>query len=359
MNDHDPDQELEQELRAGLHRHADDVVVSSAVLGQVRAETGRRRRTRWMALGAAAAAVVGIGTLGVVVVGNGGDEPAPALDLPTEWRAESWAGLTVDVPADWGYDGAPNEDGLVCADRRAAAGRPGGASGWVGRPILASDVCVDVGRHGFEPTEPHVWLGAGVEPGTVEYDNGYVQETVEVEGTTLTVATDDAALRQEILDSARAQDLCRASFDSVIPGGEAAMTAEGRGELKSAHVCVYRSIDGAFALTYAATVSPEQAAAAYLAQEGAAVVTREDVCMGDLHEFVLLDATYDDLFGSAQLERRAVYEMGCGGEVNLGDRRTHMVARGVEPWAVGGIPGIVTGPTANNAMSRYFIGIQG
>ena len=48
-----------------------------------------------------------------------------------------------------------------------------------------------------------MWLGAARStPGRVDLGDGWVQETVEVNGSRLTVASDDPALRTRILDSA-------------------------------------------------------------------------------------------------------------------------------------------------------------
>lgn len=369
MSDSEIDQdleELERTLRAGLHEHAEDVVVSSAVLDEVRAATRRRRRTRWSVLGAAAAAVVGIGVSSVVVAGNDAERPQIAVDLPQDWRAESWAGLTVDVPADWGYGSAPDARGVACAPGPASHGGDarGANVGWVGRPVLTSDVCTDDDVAGPFPA-PYVWLGNEIEPGTVDLGGGVVQETVVVQGTTLTVASDDPALRQRVLDSARSQTLCDASFGDVIPSGVAGTTDEGRGDLTAAHLCAYRSLDGAFVLVAADTVAPEDAAAGYAAQEAAPPVTHEAACMGDLKEFVILDATYDDPFGEEPLRRRAVYELGCGGEVSLGEGvpsgslRTHLVREGIAPWATEGMRWTLTGPASRNGMGGIFIGMQG
>ncbi len=115
---------------------------------------------------------------------------------PDGWRTEQWHDLAVDVPAHWGYGAAPMrlvDDTNICGDL------PDGP--YVGRPVHGPDMCW-AGDRLPGASAPYVWLGADVEPGTVALGNGTVQETVEVAGTTLTVAADDP-LRRRILASAR------------------------------------------------------------------------------------------------------------------------------------------------------------
>src|SRR3546814_15859649 len=58
------------------------------------------------------------------------------------------------------------------------------------------------------PQAPYVWLGADVEPGTIDAGNGFTQETIEVNGSTVTVATQDESIRRRILDSAAGGETC-------------------------------------------------------------------------------------------------------------------------------------------------------
>lgn len=375
------DRDLEQLLRGGLAAHAEEAGTTAPVVDRVRADVGRRRRTRWSAVAAAAAVAVIAGGTSVVALG-GGDEPDRDADLPPaadsqgaadgEWRTEYWADVAVDVPADWGYGGAPHKTGgstLACwptamvdaTGQRVEDRRP--SLGWVGRPIVVTDVCelypwIEHSSQ-LEPAAPYVWLGAEVEPGIVEYDNGYVQETVEVGGTTVTVGTRDDALRERILSSARGGETCTANV-AQIPRGDYATTTEGRGELLHAEVCAYRRDDeGDYWLSYVRELAPEIAEATYGAAEAAPRATVD--CDYDPFEFVVVQATYDDPFGSEDLHRTAVYTMGCGGSVDIGDRfPAHtMTPESVEPWATSGIPAVVVGPSDARWVYDYFIGLQG
>jgi hypothetical protein len=367
------EREIERVLRDGLEAKAADADVTVPVVARARAEVSRRRRTRW-GVGVAAAAAVVLVVGGVAVATGGGDnetkEPASVTsptatdgvrpaDLMT-WRTEYWGGLAVDVPADWGYGGAPLRSGgeAVACFPEAAIGPDGsrlrrpGEQGWVGRPIAMTDVCAGypwIERSPLEePTAPYVWLGAAVEPGTVEYENGYVQETVEVAGTTVTVGSDDVGLREEILGSARAGHLCSPTLDA-IPSPRTGAASDRRGGLVRAAICAYRR-DGAsdYQLSYAAELDRVAAEEAFAAAERAPVA-RVD-CDYDPFEFVLLDATYNDEFPNDVLDRTAVYEMGCGGSIALDDGPLReLTAEAVEPWSNNGIP----------AVLYSFIGPQG
>ncbi len=179
----------------------------------------------------------------------------------TEWRTEYWGAVAVDVPADWGYGGAPVESGrdVVACYPEAMVGpdgnrlRQSGGRGWVGRPIAVTDVCALYPwiEHSpeLESTTPYVWLGAAVEPGVVDYGDGFVEETVEVEGVTVTVASDDAALRQEILGSARPGDLCAPRLDGIP---EPQLDSDGDQDGSALTTCSYRRTEGGFALSYGA-----------------------------------------------------------------------------------------------------------
>ena len=107
-----------------------------------------------------------------------------------------------------------------------------------------------------EPVAPYMWLGAAVEPGVVEYDNGYVQETIEVDGTTVTVGAADAGLREKILGSARIDEdaICPLTYPGV-PDGAVDTMANGAMGPPFAWVCAYRRTgDGRFDLSYADSV---------------------------------------------------------------------------------------------------------
>lgn len=376
--------EVEARLRADLERRAAEADVTAPVVARARERVARRRRTRLSVGAVAAAVVVVVGGVAVATRDGGGGTSQPADDGPTpseslpgpgEWRTEYWADTAVDVPADWGYGGAPDRSGTACYPIAmvSAAGerleeRADSTVGWVGRPIGITDVCATYPwiEHSPQetPTAPYVWLGAGVDPGVVEYADGFVQETVEVNGSTVTVGTTDDALRERILSTARGGEMCLSERER-IPGGRSGWTFEGRGDVTIARICAYRASPegGHYLLSYAADVDSREAEDAVLAAE--ASERAFETCDDEPFEFVVLEAERLDPMGGT-IQQRAVYEMGCDGTVDVGEGPNgqpalrEMTPDSVAPWAVGGIPAVVVGPTGGKgAMIDYFIGPRG
>ena len=111
------DDELEQALRAGLERRAAEADVTAPVAARARDEVSRRRRTRWGVVRprppwSSSSAGSRWRPVAVATMAHGRrssvtrpSDVAPAGS--TEWRTEYWGAVAVDVPADWGYGGAP------------------------------------------------------------------------------------------------------------------------------------------------------------------------------------------------------------------------------------------------------------
>ena len=216
--------DLEQAFRSGLGQIADDADTSPAVASQVvqRARSGvaRRRRSGVAVVGAAASVIVIVAGLAVALDHRkGGDEASPpkpsltapelAPQVPGGYRLEFWHDVAVYVPATWGWGAAPKAiasgDSLLCGggqvvqadgSRREQPSLP-----YVGRPVVLSDAC-DASWMQERPRAPYVWLGGDVPPGTVDLGGGWVRKTIEVGDVTVSVASDDEALRKSILDSA-------------------------------------------------------------------------------------------------------------------------------------------------------------
>lgn len=329
--------DLELLVRESLRARADRVDTTAPLVGRARRAVRRRRGVR--AGLAAVALVVAVGGAGVVLDGRDrtGVAPAPspspsrAVDPvePDLWRTEQWQGLVVDVPVDWAWGPAPQRmsGGLRVCGRTPS--RP-----YVGRPVMMSDVC------GQEldppaPTSPYVWLGVDLPTGTVDLGGGYVQETVAVAGTTLTVATDDDELRASILASAGDGGVCEPALAQVPVAGPV--------ESDAATVCAYRRSGSAYALVYGAGLEATNAARLVEEYDASPAFFPGRSCdvgsADDPLEVVLVDVP----------GRRFVVEMevlGCpfvhGGPGLKAQRRlTPALAR---PWVVGGLGTTLFGP---------------
>lgn len=209
------------------------------------------------------------------------------------------------------------------------------------------------------PGAPYMWLGAAVEVGTVNLGYGYVQETVEVHGSTLTVATRDRVLRQRILASASRGETCSPALRAAPRVVE--MATEGVDELTAMRVCAYRPADSrGWELVYAAEVG----AAAGERFRTAAVAARgvDYKCVGDGRdrEYVVLTLTGDDPYGAAPINVDMVVDVGCPRTETTPDEYAVLSEATVRPWAVGGIPAVLYGPSGGKgAMIDVFIGSQG
>jgi len=383
------ERELEQLMREGLQRRAEDVDTSVPVVDRARAARRRRRGGR-AAIVLAAASVIAVAATGVVLAGNEPNEgssdrvgePGP---MPTEWRTEYWHDMKVDVPADWGYGGAPMDFGvrdtvacyataMVSAEGKRLK-RHDPSLPYVGRPIALTDVCQKypfIGPDAGPPEAPYVWLGAAaVGLGTENLGDGWEQETIEVNGSRLTVATDDPALRERILASAEGGETCMSDVDTQAESDAFPRYVRGNpDDVASMTVCAYQAEEGedvtsgqTAELTYATTVD-KVAAREYLEAMALGEPGR-DLCPTanyDQFEWVVLDLNDAD----GRTIRRDVVHLACVAGIDVHGssltssnlvRLTPDIAR---PWAVGGIPAVVYGPTGGKgAMLESFIGPQG
>ncbi|MCW2846007.1 MAG: hypothetical protein JWN22_3923 [Nocardioides sp.] len=363
------DHDLERVLRAGLERRARDVDTDAPVADRARTSARRQRRGR-VAAGVAALAVAAVAVTAVVVdrsdhphedggslvTDGGSDGPTP-----TQWRTESWHGVQVDVPADWGWGTAPSTLARGGPDFPVLCGGPGAkvtADGrelvrtdvslpYVGRPIELSDLCTG-GDPRAHRKAPYVWLGANLDPGTVQLADGYVQETRVVDGTTVTVGARDADLRQRILDSATGGEVCPARLEER-PRVESMLT-EGMGDVSSMTVCAYRRGGAGYDLVYAAELGPEAGNAfhdaVYAGTDEELDATDECASSPPADEYVVLTLTGDDPMGDQPVTQDFVVDLGCSGIENAPGHFTTMRVDDVAPWATGGI----------RVVLGYFIG---
>lgn len=200
----------EQIMRDALARHAADAPDAAGLAGAARARLAGRRRTRVIGVAAASAAVV---IAGVVFAGGGpatrtAETPAAASDsasppngaLPDGWRWESYGGIEVGVPGDWGWGNGDQRllQWCVGRDRDPIVGRPGGSTE-VGCP--GGESGPDPGTL-LENTGPVVAFGQPLDrpdgPVQVRGDRA----TLVIGGVLLSVHA-EPDLREQILDTVR------------------------------------------------------------------------------------------------------------------------------------------------------------
>ncbi|WP_109507610.1 hypothetical protein [Nocardioides speluncae] len=371
------EEKVEQMVRESLERHAHEADVDVPVADRARAAAGRTPSAGRLLLVAAAVAAIAVGGVAIAQTGGGdGGGPAQptksnapvAVDVPADWRTEAWRGVEVKVPPTWGWGGAPVEDGtlLDCGigSARAASdlGRPSAA--YVGRPVYLTDACTTIdAANRPAPAAPYVWLGAPLEPGTVKL-SGYTEETVEVGGTTVTVATDDAELRAQILGSARpipADAACAPELDA--PPTASGVGDEGLGPPLGMTVCTYREDDGRLRLATTAEFDAEATErllrAVHRAPHARCTAPR------DSGEVAVIEARGEDKFGAAgsvNTQRLVVHLGGECPQVNQGEgwpdkKLTRAI---VQEWTVGAVPVTLHGPADETGeFAGLFIGILG
>jgi hypothetical protein len=264
--------------------------------------------------------------------------PSSKPVMADDWRTEYWHDVSVQVPADWEWGAGPIDK------RLARCGGPNDPSTpYVGRPIMSSDVCVI--QKPPSPTAPYVWLDAPVEPGTVDLPNGYEQDTVEVDGTTVTVGSDDRELRKRILASVASQRLCPSTIDPADPD-LVHMPIDGTGELESFDLCAYSADSGgAYELVYGRELSARSYQAFRDASDGAPERSGRCPQPGDR---VVLRATSDDLYGDESVTRTWVANVSCG-VLTSTTGQVRLTERAVDTWADQGV----------RSTLRAFIGYLG
>ena len=351
------DTRLEQAFRDGLRQAAARAEVGLPLGTSAKAGAKARRRRRWAVAGTVAAVVAVSGTA-FAVRSSSDPEPQRQTDRTTtaptptsvpsaEWRAESWHGLTVDVPSDWGWGTAPIEMSFD-AGRQLLCGGPGEVvrsngerlvnptpgTSWVGRPIMLSDACGQV--DGIPPEAPYVWLGADLEPGTVELADGYVQETVEAFGTTLTVASPDRALREHVLASARATTGCAAHLEQ--PPEVLAMPIEGLRPVHSAQICAYQGDGRGYDLVYASSLDAPSAQRLYSHGVGRGRAS----CDRSAGEYVAITFSGTDGMGTAELTQDWVVDPTCHAMSFGGGVWSPLTDAGMALWSHNGLQAVLT-----------------
>lgn len=264
MNDDD----LDRMFRDGLQARANEVGVDREYAAAARRGAQRRHYVR---AGLASAAVLAVIVPAAVISAQRGDDsdgaPAgrltnqtatgptsggatadatattgttPPAAVPVDWRVESYGGVQLWVPPDWGWGASPISDfgprtGVMTCDEP----RDGP---YVGRPLMLTDLCLDGSLR--DQSVAYVWFDSPVDVGTGDLGAGFTQQTVAVGGMHVTAADSDPDELATIIESAQAVDTdsngCAANLSDSPPltrTDQDPLTT--LGNVESVSVCVY------------------------------------------------------------------------------------------------------------------------
>jgi hypothetical protein len=193
------DDEMTAALTRTLRHRAEEAPSLDGLTEKAMAIASRRRRVRLNA-SIAAVMVVAVGVPMAIVMALSASKATPAAQ--PDWRWESYRTVQVQVPPDWGY-GVPGRAWCVGTTvgenyriRPGAVGRPG--------PIFM--IACPSEYPPVHRRESWLSLGSGKPTGQRTIDHGWVEETRQVDGVSVTVFTNDDTLRAAILGSARPID---------------------------------------------------------------------------------------------------------------------------------------------------------
>jgi len=321
----------------------------------VRSRPPGRRGASWLAALAVVALVGGIAVVDRITSTPAGVITYPTVRAPVDWRVESFSGVEVQVPATWGWGGAPFRSDIFgaarlggCGSDHAAVRSPSDPASYassrtpfVGRPAHLSYTCVPWGGDGLVPRTDAVWLGSPLAPG-VRTLQGALAETRVVGGVHVTVFSDRSSLRRRILGTVRLVDV----DDNGCPTEPVFQpSAPGRLTPTSLSVCVYSQESGTTELEWSGRVDAG-AARAYAGAADAAVSGRS-TCPTPSGQWVALG-----LHGDGAAVRWDLALPGCGA-VETAAGQAPLTEATVRDWAVGGVTAYVDGPD-DRALSDYF-----
>ncbi len=366
------DDRLEEAFRVSLRERAGDVTADGDI-AQV-AHAGARRRQRIKVGVAGAAAVAVIAPVGILAALNR-DAGSPidvadstltsgsSGDVPGNWRIESYDGVQLRVPPDWGWGGVPftiggDDEFLTCGHGAFAHAGPDGETvlevnveqPYVGRANYGmTDLCMT----GLPtPTQPYVWLGSPLEVGSEELENGFTQQTVEAGGLRVTVASDDADELAAILSTVEAIQVdangC-AAVSAPVESGDPVADVEA---VDSVSVCIYRHEERGEDVFLGYSTSIEGAPAQHLLEAIKAQPVADLDCDPDPRLRV------DDVvlrFHGADAEADVLVRLdGCSGYYTGEGVRPFFTRANVELWVVDGVGLYVSGFNLGAALSDLF-----
>lgn len=370
------DEELEQVMRSGLRSKAGEVEVGSEYAALAHEGARTQRHTRVGLVAAATAAVI---VASVAVADRVGQEPAPTpiagptptsnaspgqtgptSAVPDDWRVESYNGVQLYVPPDWGWGGAPLRDvtggNRVYECGQGAFARPGPD----GQTVFDEGMDVPyVGRSGFymtdicapvqPPTQKYAWFGAPIEVGTDRLDGGFVQETVEVNGVRVTVADDDPQERATILDSLEPVEVdANGCVSTSLPEKSDRLVAVT--SVESVSVCQYRHDDDGRNVVLGYSTLITGSAAQHVLDTIRQSPAVELACNPDTQP--PLDSVLLRFHSQSQDVDVLVRLDGCGGFYTAEGVRLFTRAN-VTPWVVDGVGLYASGGQIGNAISGF------
>ncbi len=160
--------------------------------------TTRRRRVVLAATTAVVTLLVAFATAGAAP--GPGSEAAAAEPAAPGWRWESYDGVMAQVPDGWGHGRTGVSPCLAGKLNRPARGYVGYGSRLGPAPAIS---CTGPSRPTPVERNPYLWFDSQADVGGQPHGSGWKAESRVVGSQTLTVFSDDAALRTRILDSAR------------------------------------------------------------------------------------------------------------------------------------------------------------
>jgi hypothetical protein len=230
-----------------LETHAASAPSDATLLGTVHRRLRRRRRARTAGAVVLACAAVVVAGAGIRTLTRPDGAP-PVAQPPAGWHWESYANVEVQVPDQWTEINAGRLATCPAEKPRMA--------GWVGRPSMLPEpamgcpVAVRGGVTAGEPANrvPYVLFDFNAAPGVTQYDAGWTQEVRAVGALKVAVFGTDAAVRAQVLGSARVIDGVDSNGCAPAHAGaaQASYRPSGKGltsvgTVESIQICSYRS----------------------------------------------------------------------------------------------------------------------
>ncbi len=322
----------------------------------------RRGRTAWVAAVAVLTLVVTVALVAHATRTPAGVITYPSVHVPTDWRYESYDGVQVQVPADWGFGGAPIRASFfqgrlgACGANQAAvlsaaddASYVSSATPFVGRPSMMSDACVTWGSDGSMPTTDALWFASPLPVG-VKAVGPVVAETRAIGGQHLTVFSGKSALRRQILGTAQVVD----TDANGCPRSAVLQATPGPAELtpSSLSVCVYSQDTGTSVLMWSGQVAARSAQAYVEAARQAGPAGSR--CTGTPSgRWVALGLHSDSS------TRWDVVDLTCGA-IRAPNGLVSLTPATVRDWARDGVTAYaIAGPAVPRSVASYFRPVLG